>query len=778
MMVRETLLTSVDSAHTRRLGGLLRIAITALGYWVAGELSLLMAIPPGYASAVWPAAGLALSALLIWGKPVAPGVLLGSFCVNIGTSFDASSLEALTRSIALATIIALGAMLQAFVGAELIRRHVGFPSALEDEPSITRFTVFGGPIACLINPTLSVGTLCLSGIVPWSSFAFSWWTWWVGDAIGVLLFAPLLLVLVQPRSLRRGPAVALPLLGSFAVVTAMFVQASSWEADRVRAEFERRAVYLAHALESTLAEHEQAVGFVASLFYASDEVTRGEFREFAGRALTRYEGIQALGWIPLVPDSERTHYEQRARSDGLVDFSFTEERAPGQLGTAAQRPEYLPAYYLEPGEGNRAALGFDSQSDPERMLALRRAQDTGHPSATPPLLLDEQTGGEPAVMLFVPVFDVHGAAATTRPALLGHAAGVFRMHDVVEAALAAFDTAGVELALVEESVAHAGVVLYRNREASAAPGPHAWDNSLSFGGRRYRLEVSPSESLLAVQQSWQAWLVLGVGLLFARIMGVVTLMTTGRASRAQRSLEEARRAALAEEKFRAELHSLNLELEQRVTTRTEQLSAMLKERDVLLQEIHHRVKNNLQVISSLINMQVRRLSDGPNRDALSDCQTRVQAIALIHETLYQSRDYAQIPFSEYAKSLSNVVFHAGAQPSSVTLELDIAEVSLAVDRAIPCGLILNELISNALKHAFPEGRPGTVRVELSSLAAGRLTLAIEDDGVGIPTDLDVSRSGRLGLQLVRTLAGQLDAELFVQRARGTRFELSFAAEAS
>ncbi|MET0412010.1 MAG: sensor histidine kinase, partial [Polyangiaceae bacterium] len=313
---------------------------------------------------------------------------------------------------------------------------------------------------------------------------------------------------------------------------------------------------------------------------------------------------------------------------------------------------------------------------------------------------------------------------------------------------------------------------------SAASAPHAWDDSLSFGGRRYRLEVSPNQSLLAAQQSWQAWLVLGVGLLFARIMGVVTLMTTGRASRAQRSLEEARRAALAEEKFRAELHTLNLELEQRVTTRTEQLSAMLKERDVLLQEIHHRVKNNLQVISSLINMQVRRLSQGPNRDALSDCQTRVQAIALIHETLYQSRDYAQIPFSEYAKSLSNVVFHAGAQPSSVTLELDIAEVSLAVDRAIPCGLILKELISNALKHAFPEGRPGTVRVELSALDAGRLTLAIEDDGVGIPKDLDVSRSGRLGLQLVRTLAGQLDAELFVQRARGTRFELSFAAEAS
>jgi PAS domain S-box-containing protein len=899
---------------------LLRVLATALAYWIAGKLALLMAIPPGYATSVWPAAGFALSALLVWGNRAAPGVALGSFCVNVGTAFDSSSTEALTRSLALALIIAVGAMLQALVGAELIRRCVGFPTALEDEPSITRFTVLGGPVACLINPTISVTTLWLFGLLPWANVAFSWWTWWVGDAIGVLLFAPLSLVFVQSPGRRRGrAAVALPLLGSFAVVTALFVQASSWEADRVRADFERRAVYLAHALESTLSEHQQAVSFVASLFYASDEVTRGEFREFAGRALNRYDGIQALGWIPLVGDAERASYEQRARDDGLSAFHFTEYQfsepgASGELALAARRPEYLPAYYLEPSDGNAAALGFDNESDPARAEAISRARDTGNPSATPPLALDGRGPDEHAVMLFVPVFDVPRGVETGGPAKLeGYAAGVFRMHDMVEAALAPFDRSGVELALVEESASTGGHVLYRSNPGAAAtnddgaattPGPRAWSDALLFGGRRYRLEVTANRASLAVQQSWQAWLVLGVGLLFARIMGVVTLMTTGRASRAQRSLEEAQRAALAEEKFRsaieaaptgmvlvdrqgvmilvnrqveslfgyarselvgrsaalllaerlrpraaeifrpppdeledaappsssfgaeffgqhadgselpielglnpmttpdgelvlisilditerkraerdkeallAELRTLNLGLEERVKTRTGQLSAMLKERDVLLQEIHHRVKNNLQVISSLINMQVRRLSRGKNRDALSDCQTRVQVIALIHETLYQSRDYAQIPFSEYAKNLSHNVFHAGAQPHGVALELDIADVSLAVDKAIPCGLILNELISNALKHAFPEGREGTVRVVLSPRERGRLTLAVTDDGVGIPSDLDVLQSGQLGLQLVRTLAGQLDAELCVQRGAGTSFELSFAAEA-
>ena len=143
--------------------------------------------------------------------------------------------------------------------------------------------------------------------------------------------------------------------------------------------------------------------------------------------------------------------------------------------------------------------------------------------------------------------------------------------------------------------------------------------------------------------------------------------------------------------------------------RTAELQATLKEREVLLQEIHHRVKNNLQVISSLINMQVRvARPTTASRDALEECQTRVQAIALIHEKLYQSKDFARVPFAEYARALAGNVFTVdrrrpgGASGSSSPSH----DVALAVDRAIPCGLILNELITNALKHAFPERAVG------------------------------------------------------------------------
>ncbi len=222
----------------------------------------------------------------------------------------------------------------------------------------------------------------------------------------------------------------------------------------------------------------------------------------------------------------------------------------------------------------------------------------------------------------------------------------------------------------------------------------------------------------------------------------------------------------------------------RLQTLNAELTRSLSEREVLLQEVHHRVKNNLQVVSSLINMQVRKLKarpgapDASRTDALEECQTRVQAIALIHEQLYQSKDYARVPFANYVRSLAASVFDAMGRSTTVRLKLSIDDVALAVDQAIPCGLVLNELISNALKHGFGDGRTGTVGVEFMRLPGGRLRLAVEDDGRGIPERVDIRHTSSLGLSLVRTLAEQLDGTLEVGSGAGsagtvTWFRLTF-----
>ena len=242
-------------------------------------------------------------------------------------------------------------------------------------------------------------------------------------------------------------------------------------------------------------------------------------------------------------------------------------------------------------------------------------------------------------------------------------------------------------------------------------------------------------------------------------------------------LGERKRAEREREELLGQLQQLNADLETRVDVRTRELTAMLKEREALLQEVHHRVKNNLQVVSSLINMQVRKLPAGAalSRDALRECQRRVEAIALIHEQLYRSRNYGRIPFSEYVRSLAGNVFEAtGVSPELVTLELAIDDVALAVDLAIPCGLVINELITNALKHGFPDGRRGRVRVELGRRADG-FVLAVADDGVGLPEGFTLATASSMGLSLVQTLAEQLHARVDVALQPGARVQLAFQA---
>jgi len=221
---------------------------------------------------------------------------------------------------------------------------------------------------------------------------------------------------------------------------------------------------------------------------------------------------------------------------------------------------------------------------------------------------------------------------------------------------------------------------------------------------------------------------------------------------------------------------VDAEVELRVQARTAALEAALRDRDLLLQEAHHRVKNNLQVISSLIGMQARAAGAGAGRDALEECRNRVHTIALIHEKLNQSRGGARLPFSEYARDLARDVFKvACVSPFRITLELAVEPVALAVDKAAPCGLILNELITNALRHAFRDGRAGTVRVEVAPSGAG-LRLSVRDDGVGLPEGLDLARSSSLGLQIVHTLVKQLHADLEVEVAGGTCFRITIPSE--
>ncbi|MDY9923224.1 PAS domain S-box protein [Methanobacterium sp.] len=208
-------------------------------------------------------------------------------------------------------------------------------------------------------------------------------------------------------------------------------------------------------------------------------------------------------------------------------------------------------------------------------------------------------------------------------------------------------------------------------------------------------------------------------------------------------------------------------------TATDQLIKSVNEKDVLLKEIHHRVKNNIQIISSLLNLQKQHVDSDEFVNILSESQNRIKSMAMIHEKLYHSGDLTRINFAEYIETLVSDLYSSYTTSTrQVTPFINVENVRFNIETAVPCGLIINELISNSLKHAFPKGKTGTLSVSLKTSDEWN-ELVISDDGVGFPEEFDIQNSKTLGLQLVNILVKQLDGKITLNRIHGTRFKIIF-----
>lgn len=218
-------------------------------------------------------------------------------------------------------------------------------------------------------------------------------------------------------------------------------------------------------------------------------------------------------------------------------------------------------------------------------------------------------------------------------------------------------------------------------------------------------------------------------------------------------------------------------MQQEVITRQraeQEITLSLKEKEVLLKEIHHRVKNNLQIITSLLNLQSAQIKDPDAIMLFRESQSRVRSMALIHEKLYQSKDLARIDFESYLRDLIVYLFRSyAANPEQIRAHIQSQDMFLGIDTAIPCGLIISELVTNALKYAFPQGRRGNLDISLAPEDDGHLCLLVKDDGVGFPPNFDWRESDSLGLQLVSTLSSQLHGTIHVDGVNGTSFKITF-----
>ena len=606
-------------------------------YVFAAKLSLNLALIHPSATPVWPPTGITLVALLMLGNRVWPGILLGAFLANLTTA------GTVTTSLG----IAGGNTLEGLLGAYLVNRFANGAHFCERPQDIFKFTLLAGLLSTMVGATIGVSCLALSGLASWTDYTSIWLTWWLGDAMGDFIIAPLLILWSENPSVRWNRyelfELALLLLLLLLVGQMVFGGMLPTKAKDYPLDFLCVPVLVWAAFR--FGPRETATTAVMLSGIALWGTLHG-FGPFAKNALNESllllqlfmgcTAIMALVFAVVVLERKRAE-EVRARLAAIVESSvdaivgITLERTVVSWNRAA---EHLFGYPAEEVIGNPVSLVMPPDRVHEENLIIDRLKRGEH---------------------------------------IDH-----------------FET------------------VRRRKDGQDFP---------------VSLTISPIKDAAG------------------KIIG---------ASKSVRDISDKKRAE-------------------------EQIQASLKEKEILLREIHHRVKNNLQVIYSLLSLQSRLVTDPKASALFMDSQARVKAMALVHEALWQSRNLARIDMSEYLRTLTRRLFQSyGISSDTLLLSLNIAPVSFSIETAISCGQLINELVSNCLKHAFPNGRTGDVTIQLLPNGNDTCLLTVSDNGVGLPPDFEAGKAESIGWQLIPMLVEQLNGTFELQESAGTTVRVTFS----
>jgi PAS domain S-box-containing protein len=528
--------SSADGAavpNGRRMAPWVITLATAFAYAAVAAVALLLAGPPGYASPLYPSAGIALAATLVYGRAALPGVLLGAFAANAGLG----SLRAQTgwALVQLPAVIGLGAMLQAWAGAALIERHVRKPVVLDAPRDIVAAGVLGALVACVVSPSVATPALLAQGVLDRGHWVANWATWWVGDTMGVLIGAPLVLTLIgRPRAdwQPRRRSLGVPLLLALALVAAAIFAMGRVDRQRLLATFERDADRLASSARARLATPLDALQALHSAARWRGEIDRDTLREASRWWLAQPIHLQATGHAERVPLARLAAFEAAARAQGLAGYRVFDR--DGGRARAADG-EVVALRQVEPAEGNTAALGVNSLSVPAARAAVLATRRSGEPAATAGFRLTQSKADETGVVLFQALY---GGTPASEAARLAQFRGVVFVAVNTERTLDGLAQPGQEYlrwCLLDPDPAAqrrrlAGPAGCDAKAEAVAPG-YLLQRPLQLGGRPLVLRIAAEEASVPGQQPEATGLVALAGLAAASMLGALLLTMTGHSRR-------------------------------------------------------------------------------------------------------------------------------------------------------------------------------------------------------------------------------------------------------
>jgi PAS domain S-box-containing protein len=516
------------------------ISLVALAYILSGWASLLLAIPPGYTTALFLPIGIGLAAVLIWGKHSALGIFIGSSILNV--SFSGLSDFNLGKLL-IAMEIAAGSSCAALIGAEVIKRTIKFPNPLTDEKHIFIFLFLGGPVTAFISASAGVFCLWINQVIPTSYIFESWWTWWAGDTIGVLIAAPLMLAFFsEPRRLWRSrkKVVAIPVIISSLIVVAVFLRTSIEAQNKLSTAFQQQAMLMTASLQNNLNKSLQALTNLRALFLISTQIDNQKFTTYVTNMDIAQQGLSTISWNQLVTQNQRLNFEQKLRDEGFNNFKISEKTNAGKFKKAIKRAQYVPITYIAPWEQNKVVHGFDIGSEQYRRKTLETAIGSNKASMSTPIQLMQDTIETKSILIVLPVFNNTSPTTgeLTEEKLQGFVTAAIRIPNFLQKSLDNFNRDYYELHILDITETSYPIEFYNN---SGPLAPHAQDliftTTMEFGQRKLSISFIPTAIFIATHSSSHSWFVLAGGLLFTSLLGGFLLLISGRSEHVQNQVD-------------------------------------------------------------------------------------------------------------------------------------------------------------------------------------------------------------------------------------------------
>ena len=714
-----------------------RILLIPLGlaatYILTGLPGLLLAVPPGYATAIFVPAGLALSAVLALGAVCLPGVFFGSLVLNVWVGYriapDFSALE-MANSI----VIAVASTLQAGFGALILRRAIGHPALLDQARDLLRFLLLT-PALCLTSATISLGGMWALGTIERASLPLSWVTWWIGDTLGVLVILPLMYALFgEPRTVwrQRAPYVAVPMIAFFTLFVVIFVRVRTWEAEQSLIEFRMRSQQVADAVQASMEQQSVFLEQLGAAFQIRrTALTPSGFEELVGRLPQRFPILEAVGWAPWVAAADRSAFESAQRPDRPA-FRIRERSAAGTLRPAAERAYFYPVTFLEPLAGKQEAIGLDIASNPQKRAAIEASIAGGEATATAPLHAVQDYNGPTGTILLT--YAVQGG-----PNGPGVIFAVLQIRTFIEKLIASSTTVmTVQFTDVDDSYP-----LFDNFELTE--NRPSFKAEFTFGTRRYLLSTQPTTLYVVTHRGLESWAVLAVGVFATGLLGALLLLGSGHTHRTQQLVNE--------QTF--ELQVANRRLNAEMVERERVESALRQARHMeaigqLTGGVAHDFNNLLQVVLGNLELLRHHTSDARADRLLSTAEHAAERGAkLVASLLAFARRQTLRPeivdANRLIREFSDLIRRALGPTIDFTLNLTSHPCYCRIDTAQFQSAILNIAIN--ARDAMPEGGqliiesqlididPAGVSSSAKSPPQRHVVIKLRDSGCGMTPDV-------------------------------------------